>query len=80
MIDPELRRYYEDRFSMMTSPGWQDLVEDMQKLADQYSDIRNCTEQAKLDFRKGQVDILDYIISLKAMSEQAWEEINETNV
>jgi hypothetical protein len=76
MIDKELQRYYEDRFSMMASPGWKDLVEDLQNMSNQYADIRNCSDLFNLDFRKGQVDICN----LKHVSEQAWEEINEENI
>jgi hypothetical protein len=80
MIDKELQRYYEDRFSMMASQGWKDLVEDLENMAGRYSDIRNTSESYNLEFRKGQVDILDYIIHLKELSERSWEELNEKNI
>jgi hypothetical protein len=28
-VTPDLQKYYEDRFSMMGSDGWKDLVEDI---------------------------------------------------
>jgi len=28
-VNQELQKYYEDRFSMMGSDGWKDLVEDI---------------------------------------------------
>lgn len=80
MIDKELQRYYEARFDMMAQPGWKDLIEDLQKMADQYSDIRNTSGSFNIEFRKGQVDILDYLLNLKQLSERAWEELNEKDI
>lgn len=74
-MDRELQRYYEDRFDMMSHRGWQDLVEDLQKLLEQYQNIDNCGDTASLDFRKGQVDILRYLINLEELSEKAYEEL-----
>ncbi len=74
-MDPELQRYYEDRFDMMSHRGWQDLMEDLTKLLEQYRDIDNCGDTASLEFRKGQVDILKYLTSLEELSEKTYEEI-----
>jgi hypothetical protein len=74
-MDPELQRYYEDRFDMMSHRGWQDLIEDLNKLLEQYRDIDNCGDTASLEFRKGQVDILKYLTSLEELSEKTYEEI-----
>lgn len=75
-ISPELQQYYEDRLSMMSTKAWTQLVEDLQVMLENYQDIRNCDKDT-VEFRKGQVDILDYIIGLKSLSEQAYEELNE---
>lgn len=75
-ISPELQQYYEDRLSMMSTKAWTQLIEDLQVMLENYQDIRNCDKDT-VEFRKGQVDILDYIIGLKSLSEQAYEELNE---
>ena len=75
-ISPELQQYYEDRLSMMSTKAWAQLIEDLQVMLENYQDIRNCDKDT-VEFRKGQVDILDYIIGLKSLSEQAYEELNE---
>jgi hypothetical protein len=74
-MDRELQRYYEDRFDMMSHRGWSDLVEDLTKLLEQYQNIDNCGDTASLDFRKGQVDILRYLINLEELSEKSYEEL-----
>jgi hypothetical protein len=73
-MTPELQQYYEARLSMMTGPAWLQLIEDLEAMRTQYENIRNC-DTATLEFRKGQVDILDYLIGLKDLSQRAYEEL-----
>lgn len=79
-MSPELQQYYEDRLAMMSSIAWKQLIEDLLDMRTQYENIRNCDSGDKLQFRKGQVDILDYMIELKEVSERAYEELNEKNI
>jgi ferritin-like protein len=74
-MDQELQRYYDDRFNMMAQRGWQDLVEDLTRILEQYQNIDNCGDTVTLEYRKGQVDILKYLVNLKELSEKAYEEI-----
>lgn len=77
-MSPELQQYYEDRFSMMSTKAWKQLIEDLLDIRTQYENIRTCDKDT-IEFRKGQVDILDYIIGLQYLSEKAYEELkNET--
>ena len=75
-MSPELQQYYEDRLAMMSSKAWKQLVEDLKAMLEQYQDIRNCGKDS-VEFRKGQVDILDYVIGLKGLSETAYEELKD---
>lgn len=77
-MSPELQQYYEDRFSMMSTKAWRQLIEDLLDIRTQYENIRTCDKDT-IEFRKGQVDILDYMIGLQYLSEKAYEELkNET--
>ena len=78
-MSPELQQYYEDRLSMMSTKAWKQLIEDLQVMLENYQDIRTCDKDT-IEFRRGQVDILDYMIGLKDLSEKAYEELNETNI
>jgi hypothetical protein len=75
-MSPELQQYYEDRLSMMSGRAWTQLIEDLLDMRNNYENIRNCDKDT-VEFRKGQVDILDYLIGLKDLSEKAYEELNE---
>lgn len=74
-MDQELQRYYDERFNMMATQGWADLLDDLQKLLEQYQNIDNCGDTVTLEYRKGQVDILKYLINLEDLSEKTYEEI-----
>ena len=63
-MDKELQQYYEDRFTMFTTKGWKDLVEDIQ-------------DEKTLFARKGELRIMNWLINLKDVSEQAHQDLVE---
>jgi hypothetical protein len=71
----ELERFYEDAFSMMSTQGWKDLMEDIERVKNSYDKLSAVTETHPLDFRRGQLDILNWLYGLKGLYEKAWEEI-----
>lgn len=75
-MNKELQEYYENRFSMMATQGWKDLCDDAEKMLQNYQSIDSCNTNEELFLRKGQVDILKWLLTLKVMSEKAWEELN----
>ena len=74
-----LQKYYEDRFEMMGTPGWQDFIEDVQALFTTYNGINSIETFEEFQKRKGQVDILQWLLSLKDVSEQSYEELLNEN-
>lgn len=74
---PELQRYYEDRFSMMATQGWKDLIEDIEAMLAATNNLDNVETAEKLHFRKGEVSIMKWILGLKEMSEKAYEDLKE---
>lgn len=80
-MNRELQDYYENRFSMMSSQGWVDFIEDTQNLFDTYNKINTADSFEEFHKRKGQLDILQWILTLKTASEQSYEELQlETDV
>lgn len=74
-MDKELQIYYENAFSMMATPGWKTLMEDVSKIKANFSDITSVTDAQQLFFRQGQVDNLNWLLGLKGLYEQAYEEL-----
>lgn len=80
-MTPELQKYYEEQFSLFSSQGWRDLLEDFQKIKESLNNLSTVTDEQTLFFRKGQLDILELLIQRKAMCEKTYEELqNEANV
>ena len=79
-MNPELQRYYEERFSMMSTLGWIDLMEDVDKMIEPLNNISTIADERSLQFRKGEYSILIWLKNLKQVSERAFEDLNEKNV
>ena len=73
----ELQRFYEDAFSMMSTQGWADLMEDIERVKNSYDKLSSVTETHPLDFRRGQMDILNWLYGLKGSYEKTYEELTQ---
>ena len=74
-MDEKLQAYYEARFSMMATDGWKDLIEDAQKIFDALNNVLPIQNESELNLKKGQLDILQWLLSLKGSSEQSYENL-----
>lgn len=79
-MTPELQRYYEDRFAMMASPGWADLIEDIDLMITSINNIATVDGEKDLQFKKGELSILTWLKTLKQVSEAAYEELNAKDI
>ena len=75
-MDKALQEYYEARFDMMSTQGWQDFIEDVEKIVEAYDKVLDIRDAEELWKRKGQLDILNWVLNLKRESETAWEELD----
>lgn len=77
MIDKKLEKYYENRFSMMSTDGWQDLMEDAQTMFNSLNHVLSIQNETDLMVKKGQLDLLQWLLSLKPASEQTYASLQE---
>ncbi len=78
-MTPELEKYYKDRFDMMQTQGWKDLMVDVQRMRDANDTVGGIDDLRKLGFRQGEVSMIDWMLSLQKVSEEAYEGLtNET--
>jgi hypothetical protein len=75
MIDKKLQQYYENRFSMMSTEGWQDLMEDAQGMFNSLNHVLSIQNETDLMVKKGQLDLLQWLLNLKPASEQTYEQL-----
>ena len=74
-MEKDLQTYYEERFSTMSTKGWQDFVEDAKDIYDVYNNLFNVSSAEELHFKKGQLDILNWILTLKEVSTKTYEDL-----
>jgi len=75
ILDKDLQEYYEARFDMMSSKGWKDLQTDIEKIIEERNNLLATKSIEELNFRKGQLDVLHWIRTLKQLSEEALEQL-----
>ena len=79
-MDEALQKYYEDRFTMFTTQGWKDLVVDIEKIKASIK-IEDIQDEKTLFARRGELRIMNWLINLKAVSEQTHKDLeNEDSV
>ncbi len=74
-MNKELEQYYEARFDMMSGKGWYDLIDDVQKMFDARNHVLGVQSEQDLFFKKGQLDVLQWILTLKQSSEEVYEQL-----
>jgi hypothetical protein len=79
-MTPELQKYYESRFDMMSMEGWKDLCIDIDNMIESLNNLSVIPDEKILMFKKGELSILTWLKTLKEVSEKAYEELNEKNV
>jgi hypothetical protein len=64
----------------MSRDGWRDLMEDIDNMINSLNNISTIPDEKSLQFKKGELSILVWLKTLKQVSIQAYEELNEKNV
>jgi hypothetical protein len=76
-MDKDLQEYYEEQFSMMSSKGWTELMEDFKQLRESINNLSLTTDTQDLFFRKGQIDILDLILNRQKTCDEIYRQLQQ---
>jgi len=76
-MNRELQDYYENRFAMMATPGWADLLEDLQLMITSTDTLSGIETTEQLHFRKGEMSIMNWINTLRESSAEVYEQLQE---
>ena len=74
-MTPELQKYYEARFDMFASQGWQDLMEDVAKMREATDTVSGLSDLLKLGTRQGELNMIYWLLTLKDISEEAYRQL-----
>lgn len=72
-------KFLEDRLGMMETEGWLDLVQDIKNLEEGIVNLDSINSEQDLWFIKGQLRLINFIISLETATNLALEELQDGN-
>ena len=72
-------KFLEDRMSMMETEGWHDLIEDFKILEESASNVNSINSEQDLWYAKGQLMVVNLILSLHSATNLALEESDNQN-
>lgn len=76
-MNRELQDYYENRFAMMSTQGWKDLVEDIELMVSSTDRLAGIETTDQLYFKKGELSIMNWIRTLNESSTEVYEQLQE---
>ena len=76
-MDKELQKYYEETFNMMSTEGWKYLIEDLKELEANLVNVRTAKDEQTLNYRLGQLDILDLVLNRKKTCEEVYTQLQQ---
>ena len=77
-MEPQLQRYYENRLEMTSTEAWKDLMEDVEGMLAVSNTLDGVTEE-NLQFRKGEISLMRWLINLRDISEVAYNQLKQEN-
>ena len=72
--------FLSDRIQMTRSEGWLDLVEEIENLEESITNIDNINSEQDLWAIKGQLRIINFILSLDTSTTLALEQLQDGNL
>ena len=76
-MQKELQEYYENRFSMMSTQGWVDLIEDVDIMLKATDTLAGIDTEQQLHFRKGELSILHWLKNLRNASAEVYDQLQK---
>jgi len=70
-------QFLEDRLSMMETEGWRDLIQDLENLENSVSNIDTMNSDKDLWNAKGQLYMINFLLSLYTATNLALEELQD---
>lgn len=77
-MQKDLQDYYENRFSMMSTKGWQDLLEDIEIMIEATDRVAGIEDAKALHFKQGELSILKWLKYLRESSSEVYDQLQES--
>ena len=79
-IDKEVEEYYNRYFDLFTTDGWKQLIEELRQNALAINSVEATKDSDDLYIRKGQLNVLAYLLNLESTVNNNFEELQKEDV
>jgi hypothetical protein len=76
-MDITLQKYYEDRLEMCSTDAWKELMKDVSEMLKHTDTLSSVTEKTPVDFRKGEVSMMRWLLSIAYVSEETYMRLKD---
>ena len=74
-MDEKLKQHYESMFEMFSCEAWNDWMKDVNAMFDANNHVLPIQDEKELQFKRGQLDVLQWLRSLKASYEASYAQL-----
>ncbi len=78
-LDKETEQYYNKYFDLFRTDGWKQLIEELEQNALVINSVEATKDANDLYMRKGQINVLAYILNLESTTNANYEELVKDN-
>ena len=78
-LDQETEQYYNKYFDLFNNDGWKQLIEELKQNALVINSVEATKDANDLYMRKGQINVLAYILNLESTTNTNYDELNTDN-
>lgn len=76
-MEKDTEQYFNNYWDLFASEGWKQFIEDIEENRTLMSDLMAVKDANDLFYRKGQLEILNRIVSLKELLERSYKEAQD---
>ena len=76
-MDQDLQTYYDNYFNLFLTDGWKQIMEDFGANAVQINSVESTKDSDDLHFRKGQLNILGYLVNMETIINTNYDEASK---
>ena len=76
-MDQETQQYYDNYFSLFRQQGWKQLMNDFSQNAGQINSVEATKDADDMQFRKGQLNVIGYLLNMESIMNTNYEQANE---
>ena len=78
-LDQETEQYYNKYFDLFANAGWKQLIEELQQNAFVINSVEATKDENDLYVRKGQLNVLAYILNFENTTNTNYEELTKSD-